>query len=407
MNFLLKIVEGPMRGAEIALVTGTRVKVGSSDSCDIVLADASLGATAFELDVAESSVTMITPDGAQRSLDQFEVCDFGTTAVAIGPADEPWGELKRPAKKPEPSAPVEGEPAESPAPEGDSESPAPTPSEKAPEEEGKKRGGCVGCLVSIVVLLAVLAAAAWLLWRYWPPARGYVEEILGQFGEQGQTAVEQFQESEKMSLSDIASQHGLELADDGGRPLLKGNLKRRTERLAIRALATAADPQCKFDVTDDETLLVNSQELLFAYTEGAIKAVAASNRVVELAGFAPSPSALERAIRALDADVKGIERLDTTHVSVGGVAPAAVAESAFVREVDPEPTGVAKTAKPKGSGRADYPIAGILTLPYPCVVMRGGHRVMEGAQIGTATLEKIEADRLILSEGGKSFEWRP
>ena len=31
MNFLLKITEGPMRGAEIVLIAGTRVKVGTSD----------------------------------------------------------------------------------------------------------------------------------------------------------------------------------------------------------------------------------------------------------------------------------------------------------------------------------------------------------------------------------------
>ena len=61
-----------------------------------------------------------------------------------------------------------------------------------------------------------------------------------------------------------------------------------------------ADPACAFEVTDDETMLTSSQELLFAFTEGAIKAVAATNRTVVLTGFAPSPSSLERAIRALD-----------------------------------------------------------------------------------------------------------
>ena len=412
MNFLLKIVEGPMRGAETALIAGTRVKVGSDDSCDIVLADASLGGMAFELDVAEDSVTMITPDGAQRALNPFEVCDFGTTAVAIGPADGPWGELKRPAKKPEasepPAEPAPASPEEKPEP-----APEPAPSGEAPaaeegDEKKKERGGCGGCIVQLVVLLVVLAVAAWLLLRYWPPACEYVDKLLGRGGEPGAKAVEQYQESEKVSLSDIASQHGLELAEEDGKPLLKGNLRRRTERLAIRALATAAEPTCKFDVTDDETMLVNSQELLFAYTEGAIKAVAASNRTVTLSGYAPSPSALEHAIRVLNADVKGIEKLDTTQVSLGGLPPAAVAESAFVKETSPDAGDAKKqSGKATGSGRKDYPIAGILTKPYPCVVMRDGHRVMEGAQIGAATLEKIEADKLVLKEAGKTFEWRP
>ena len=409
MNFLLKIVEGPMKGAEIALVAGTRVKVGTDDSCDIVLADASLAATAFELDVAENSVTMITPAGEQRPLKSFEVCDFGTTAVAIGPADEPWSELVRPAKQVEPDEKPADETAESSEPaSAESDAAEPLPAGETPPEEGKKKkGGCLGCIVQIVILLVVLPVAAWLVWRCWPPAREYVDRLLGHDKDPGQKAVEQYQESEKVSLSDIAAQHGLELAEEGGKPLLKGNMKRRTERLAIRALATAADPACKFDLTDDETLLVNSQELLFAYTEGAIKAVAASNRVVSLVGFAPSPSALERAIRALDADVKGIEKLDTSHVSVGGTAPAAVAESSFVKESDPDNKDAKKVAKATSSGRTDFPIAGILTLPYPCVVMRNGHRVMEGAQIGSATLVKIEADKLTLSESGKTFEWRP
>ena len=397
-----------MRGAEIALLAGTRVKVGSSDSCDIVLADASLGATAFELDVAESSVTMITPDGAQRTLNPLEVCDFGTTAVAIGPADEPWGELKRPVKQPEPAAAPSEEPAPSEGPAPEPEAVEAKPAAEAAKSEGKKSsGGCFGCLLHIVILLVVLAVAAWLLLRYWPPAREYVDQLLGRGGEPGAKAVEQYREAEVVSLRELASQHGLELVEEGGRPMLKGNLSRRTERLAIRALATAADPNCRFDVTDDETLLNNSQELLFAYTEGALKAVSASNRIVAITGYAPSPAALERAIRALNADVKGIEKLDTTTVSLGGVAPAAVADSAFVKETSPDANSVKKPAKATSSGHKDYPIAGILTKPYPCVVMRDGHRVMEGAQIGSATLERIESDKLVLSEAGKSFEWRP
>ena len=37
MKFLLKIVQGPNAGAEIALVEGVRVTLGSADACDIVL----------------------------------------------------------------------------------------------------------------------------------------------------------------------------------------------------------------------------------------------------------------------------------------------------------------------------------------------------------------------------------
>jgi len=45
--------------------------------------------------------------------------------------------------------------------------------------------------------------------------------------------------------------------------------------------------------------------------------------------------------------------------------------------------------------------------PYPCVVLRTGLRLAEGAQIGTATIVRIEADRLILRDGKTEFAWRP
>ena len=38
-----------MRGAEVALLADTRLKVGSSADCDIVINDASLAPFAFEL----------------------------------------------------------------------------------------------------------------------------------------------------------------------------------------------------------------------------------------------------------------------------------------------------------------------------------------------------------------------
>ena len=95
-----------MRGAEVALLADTRLKVGSSADCDIVINDASLAPFAFELEVSESAVTLITPDGTQTQMKPLEIRDFGTTAVAVGPADEPWGELVRPAPEAEePSAP--------------------------------------------------------------------------------------------------------------------------------------------------------------------------------------------------------------------------------------------------------------------------------------------------------------
>ena len=383
-----------MKGAELALVVGTRIKVGAAEVCDVVIADATLGDLAFELDVAEDGVTLVRPDGATVRLEPFQVHDFGTTAVAVGPAEGPWQPLVRAA---EAAASATAEPAE-PAEPTSEEVPAENPDEDDREKKPSKRRRVFGCLavVLLAILIVLLLAALWFgrdVWDWW--------KVLGR--EDAPASVV----CDKPQLAEIAAENGLQLVrDEDGVPLLRGNVRRRTERLAVRALALAAESRCRFDLTDDETLLGAADALLFAYTDGAIKAVAASNRVVTLSGWAPDRAAFERAVRALDADVKGIERVDSGGVSVGTAAPERPKQSAFV----PKPREELRPAAAKKSGAKparSYPIAGILTRPYPCVVMRDGRRLMEGAQIGGTVLERIEADRLVLREGKTTFDWRP
>ena len=99
MKRILKIVGGPLKGAEIALVAGTKVKVGSGDDCDVLVSDPTLEKFAFELDVAEDEVTLTLPDGAARTLLDFEVREFGSSAFAVGPAEGVWQELVWPEKR--------------------------------------------------------------------------------------------------------------------------------------------------------------------------------------------------------------------------------------------------------------------------------------------------------------------
>ena len=68
MNRFLKIVGGPLRGSEIALVAGTTVKVGSGEGCDILVSDPTLGDVAFELEVTDEDVTITLPDGTECSV---------------------------------------------------------------------------------------------------------------------------------------------------------------------------------------------------------------------------------------------------------------------------------------------------------------------------------------------------
>ena len=74
MNFLLKIVEGPNRGAEIALVEGVPVTVGKGDGCDIVLADATLPDAPLRLEPGPGGVTI---DG--EPMEAFHVKTLGAT----------------------------------------------------------------------------------------------------------------------------------------------------------------------------------------------------------------------------------------------------------------------------------------------------------------------------------------
>ena len=412
MNWLLKIVEGPLKGAEVALVDGRRVSLGSDDACDIVVGDAALAAQACELDVSGTGVTVLTPDGAATALKPFEVRTFGTTAFAVGPVDQPWGDLVYPPPE-APDAPVPA-PSE-PSAEPEAAEPPPAEAEAAP----KRRHGCLGTLLVLLLLLvgalALLHCCRASIEARCPQVARFRAEVesaaqKGWAATQGLWA-RWFGTARPASapvakgpaLPELAAQHGLALVETNGVRQLAGNVRRRTERLAIRALALADDPSVQFNLTDDETLRASADELLFVVTEGALKATAASNRVVTLAGYAPSAAKLERALRALAADVPGIERVETKAVQVGGPAPAGTVAA----EVAPDAPKGGRPRAGQERKRTVEPIAGILMHPYPCVVLRTGLRLAEGAQIGTATIVRIEADRLILRDGKTEFAWRP
>ena len=177
MSFLLKIVEGPNKGAEIALVEGVAVTLGKTDACDIVLADATLGDEPLEIEASADSVTL----GGER-LEPFHVVVRGSTAFAVGPSDSPWGELVWP-KREAPEREVAAEPESSGGGHGEgdaSPAPGPAPSEKKP---GKSRG-CIGCLIAFAVLLLVMAILCW-CFRGWLEPR--VKALAGRDGDAAET----------------------------------------------------------------------------------------------------------------------------------------------------------------------------------------------------------------------------
>ena len=142
MNFLLKIVEGPNRGAEIALVEGFAVSVGKSDDCDIVLADSTMDDEPFKLGVTADGVSL---DG--EPLEPYRVVVRGSTAFAVGPANSAWGALKWPEKESaeEPKAGTSDTAEEKREEKKTPEAAAPQPEEGGEEAKPRrKRGGCCG-----------------------------------------------------------------------------------------------------------------------------------------------------------------------------------------------------------------------------------------------------------------------
>lgn len=418
MNWLLKIVDGPMKGAEIALVSGTRMKFGSGEACDIVIADATLASEAFELDVTDEAVTLVAPGSEAVVMRPYEVRTFGTTGLAVGPGEGVWQDLVYPAREEpaeEPSA-AEPEPETGPKEPAGFEPASATPTEKASERRGH------GCLFGVLALIVLLLLAVVLFLRFRPQVmRGAdwaLDRVLGRNDAVSSAAVS-VPPDEAPSLERLAREHGLSLAETNGVPLLAGNLARRTERLAIRALALAGDRRTRFDLTDDETLKSSVETLLFTLGERGLKVLSATNRVVRLGGASRDPGLVNRALEALRADIPYMRAVSTEDVVSGAFAEAvepavSVSESKpTVKDAKPVAAAVAAVASSAPSApsararRPDLPVAGVLTTPYPCVVLRDGTRCVEGAQIGGLVLVRIEADRLTFRNGSNTLVWEP
>lgn len=408
MSFILKIVEGPNRGAEIALVEGVAVTLGKGDECDIVLADSTLPEEPLSIEANGDAVSV---NGEQ--LEQFAVKTLGATSFAVGPADAPWGELKWPAKGEISRKDAEPQDKETQAEEAHGEEDlrdSATPREEkadAPEPE-KKKHGCLGCLVVLVLLVLLLGVLAWL---FRATVRPYAEKVLAYARESlhvgGGTGGAGMGAALPMTLSEVASSYGLELEENDGQAKLSGNLKTRADRLRATAEAYEARPGVDLDLSDDESFRAAADDALFTITEGAMKVVAATNRVLSIAGTSPSPFALKRILESLSADLPKLRDIDATGVAYGMVPGNEKSEEGDGDDGE-TPIGVfharRRTSKAK---EPSLPVCGILTAPYPCLVMRDGSRVLEGAALGGNVIVKIEADAVTVTNATGRFTWKP
>ena len=409
MSFLLKIVEGPNKGAEIALVDGVAVTLGKGDDCDIVLADPTLPPSATTIEASGDGVAV---DG--ETLEPFTVKSLGATSFAVGPSDAPWGELKWPKK--EERGTGNGEPGNGERGTGNGEREAPPESpvtSPAPDDDGKpkkKRGGCCGCIVALALVLLVLAGLIWFF-------RAAIEDFCGKKGYDVHAVYSRFRPAaspvkvekptvvEKLTLEVVAARHGLKVEEGDGQVKVTGNLKTRAERLRATAEAYEAKPGVELDLSDDESFKAAADDALFTITEGALKVASATNRVLSIYGVSGSPESLRLALEALSADLPKLRNVDVAGVKFG-VVPSHETSGGGSEYAQPGAPAAPRLATKKAS-TPSLPVCGILTKPYPCLVMRDGTRVMEGAALGGNVILRIDADEVTVTNSMGKFVWKP
>ena len=392
MNFLLKIVEGPNRGAEVALVEDVVVTLGKGDDCDVILADATLPEAPLSIAATGERVLV-----GGEELPPFNVRTIGATSFAVGPSDSPWKELVWPKKEEEKPAPAE-EPAAVPEVKEEQEPKEEAPS---PDEPAKKNRG--GCLVAFVVLLLLLAAVGWFF-------RAAVRELYGRIvADRSPAAADSAETSSLSSLESIAERYGLVLSEEDGVERLSGNLSTRALRLRATAEAYASKPGIVVDLSDDESFRVSAEDALFTLTEGALKVVSATNRVLSISGSVRSADTLRKILLALASDMPKLRDVDASDVVFSANAP--LVRIADGGDADAS-SSVSAASVVNGARRSNasmplLPVCGILTMPYPCLVMRDGSRVMEGGAIGGNVIVKIEADAVTVTNSVGRFTWKP
>ncbi|MBR4190916.1 MAG: hypothetical protein IKQ55_13275, partial [Kiritimatiellae bacterium] len=182
-------------------------------------------------------------------------------------------------------------------------------------------------------------------------------------------------------------------------PTLAGNFPTRADRRRAAAEARALLPAARLDFTDDESILASANDVLALLAEGTLAATSAAGRSIALAGTAPTPEALQRALEALRADIPRLENIDPSAVVITSATVPASADPAEIRR--------AAARRARANANAPSGIRGVLSTPYPYILLGNGTRILEGASLGDSTVVRIEPDRITLTNSAGSFEWKP
>lgn len=387
MNFLLKIVEGPNKGAEIALVEGLCVSIGKADSCDIILADPTLPDEPLQMEASSEGVSLELPGEGRNHLEPYHVVTSGSTAFAVGSADSPWQALVWPKKEDpkEEAPPASPEPAKEEAASTKKEETAAAPEGEKSEEKKTRKFVWLVALIAAIVLLIVLCALGWIF-------RDRLAGVLP-FTSKEQDAPTQ-EELAAAAFDALIEKYSLTKREDDGRIVLEGDFKTRAERLAATAEAYATRPGIGLDFADEESLKAAVEETLALVGENDLAVADIDKRVVAFSGKAAN---LRRTLEAVSADVPKISNVDCSAVTVAGEALSPEAQTVQARR---------QAARTRAKS-IDFPVCGIVTKPYPCLVMSNGMRLMEGAAIGENVIVKIEADKVTITNSAGRVIWKP
>ena len=393
MKFLLKIVQGPNAGAEVALVEGMNLTFGCGDDCDIILSDASVGEKAFELEVTSERVVALMPGGKTVKLEPYHVTQVGASALVVGPQEGAWKTLVWP--KAEVETPKDDEQKV----ETDDKEP-----------ESAKKCFPFGCAFVILILI-IIAALGVFAWKKYPAetkeyslkAWRWVKNVWGAASEKFKSDEKAIVSESSETLDDVAKECGFTVVFTGEDVYVKGDFKTRVKRLEATARACAAHPGLKVDFADAESLVSAVNEFLFLVTEDKIKLEKLEGRKAFLSGRVSSRAHLEKILRSMSEDIPKISEVDCSSVSLD--ASVCTLDS---KDGENSETPVLKRKSVRKSTPAPkMPIAGILTVPYPCLVLNDGTRAMEGARFGEFTIEKIKPDSITVRGADGTFEWRP
>jgi hypothetical protein len=332
------------------------------------------------------------PGGKTVKLEPYHVTAVGASALVVGPQEGAGKSLVWP--KAEVEAAKEEE-------------------EKFETEEKVTRPAkkCFpfGCVLVILLFIA-LSALGFFAWKKYPAetkeysltAWSKAKEIWRAASEKLKREPTAIVAEPSESLDDVAGDCGFTVVRNGEEVTVKGDFKTRVMRLEATARACAAHPGLKVDFADAESLTSAVNEFLFLVSEDGLTLEKLEGRKAFLSGRVASRMQLEKILRSMSEDVPKISNVDCSRVLLGGD----VCQLASDNE-DKESSTLKRKSAAKRAASPKMPIAGILTVPYPCLVLNDGTRAMEGARFGEFTIEKIKPDSITVRGANGTFEWRP